>query len=86
MSTLTNVEYSQDFIGTTITYLGHIRVNGVKMELSFTISCKDLDDFNYVDIRQSEKFKIIFDQLKDASGPTLYLFDIISDTDTKKGH
>jgi len=81
---LTNVEYLQDFIGTTITHLEHIRANGVKKELSFTICCKDLDDFNFVDIRQSEKFKLIFDKLKDASGPTLYWFEIISDTDSKK--
>ena len=76
---MTNVEYLQDFISTTITHLDHIRVNGVKKELSFIIKCKDLNDFNYVDIRNSEKFKLIFEQLKDASGPTLYWFEIISD-------
>jgi hypothetical protein len=80
---LTTVEYLQDFIGTTITHLEHIRVNGVKKELSFTINCNDLDDFNNVDVRQSEKFKAIFDQLENACGPTLYWFEIVSDTDTK---
>ena len=81
---MTNIEYLNEFIGTTITNLEHIRKNGVNKELSFTISCEDLDDFNNIDIRQSEKFKVIFDQLKEANGPTLYWFEIISNTDTKK--
>ena len=81
---MTNIEYLKDFIETTITNLENVQTKGVKKELSFSINCNDLDDFNYVDIRQSEKFKLIFDQLKDASGPTLYWFEIISDTDTKK--
>lgn len=81
---MTNVEYLQDFIVRTITHLEHIRANGVKKEFSFMICCKELDDFNNVDIRESKKFKLIFDQLKEASGPTLYWFEIISETDTKK--
>ena len=81
---MTNIEYLQDFIGTTITHLEHIRANGVKKELSFTISCKDLDGLNHSNFRQSEKFKPIFDQLKDAKGPTLYWFEIISDTNTEE--
>jgi hypothetical protein len=68
----------------TITHLEDVRANGVKKELSFTISCRDLDDFNRDDIRQSDKFKQIFNQLKDVNGPTLYWFEIISETDTKK--
>ena len=81
---MTNVEYLQDFIGTTITHLEHVRAHGVKKELSFIIDCSDLDDYNYADIRDADKFKPIFDQLKNASGPTLYWIEIVSDTDTKK--
>lgn len=81
---MTNLEYLQDFIGKTISHLEHIRINGVRKELSFTFNCSDLDDYNFIDIRESEKFKQIFDQLKDLNGPTLYWFEIISDTDTKK--
>lgn len=81
---MTNIEYLNEFIGTTITNLEHIRKNGVKKEFSFTISCSDLDDFNHIDIRQSEKFKEIFDELKKVNGPTLYWFEIISNTDTKQ--
>jgi hypothetical protein len=81
---MTNIEYLQDFIGSTISHLDHIRLNGVRKELSFTISCGDLDDFNFVDIRKSEKFESIFKQLQELSGPTLYWFEIISDTDTKQ--
>ena len=75
--------YLQDFIGTTISHLEHIKNNGVRKELSFTINCGDLEDFNFVDIRESKNFKPIFDQLKELSGPTLYWFEIISDTDTE---
>jgi hypothetical protein len=80
---MTNIEYLQSFIRTTITSLEQIHTEGVK-ELSFTINCSELEDFNNVDIRQSIKFKPIFDQLIDASGPMLYWFEIVSDTDTKK--
>lgn len=81
---MTNIEYLQNFIGGTIKNLEKVRDNGVKKELSFDINCIDLEDYNHTDIRQSEKFKKIFDQLKNASGPTLYWFEITSDTDTHK--
>ena len=81
---MTNVEYLKEFIGTTITYLEHVLANGVKKELSFTISCLEFDDCNCPDIRQIDKFKLIFDQLKNAAGPTLYWIEIMSDTDNKK--
>jgi len=81
---VTNVEYLQEFITTTIANLEHVRANGVKKEYSFTVDCSDLDDYNHVDIRESDKFKLIFDELKNASGPTLYWIDVVSDTDTKK--
>ena len=73
---MTNTEYLQTFLDTTISNLSHARLNGPKKELSFTINCKDLEDFNHIDIRQSEKYKSIFDQLKDADAPTLYWFEI----------
>lgn len=79
----TNIEYLNSFIDETISNLSQVRINGVKKELSFTINCRDLEDFNYKDIRQSEKFKSIFEQLKDACGPTLYWFEIISATTSK---
>lgn len=75
----TNIAYLNSFIDETISSLHQVRINGVKKELSFAINCGDLDDFNYTDIRQSEKFRSIFDQLKDIGGPTLYWFEIISD-------
>ncbi len=81
---MTNIEYLQEFIVSAISHLEHVRANGIKKEFSFTIDCSDLDDYNYIDIRNSEKFKMIFDQLKSANGPTLYWIEIISDTDTKK--
>ncbi|HPH36261.1 MAG TPA: hypothetical protein PL108_01290 [Sediminibacterium sp.] len=81
---MTHLDYLQDFIGTTIKHLEQVRSNGLKNDLSFTINCSDLEDFNYIDIRQSTKFKPIFDQLITANGPILYWFEIISNTETKK--
>lgn len=81
---MTNVEYLKEFISTTIANLEHVRANGVKKEYSFNIDCSDLDDYNYVDIRQADKFKPIFDQLKSATGPTLYWIEIASETNTQK--
>lgn len=81
---LTNLEYLKDFIGTTISHLKHIKNSGVRKELSYTINCGDLADYNFVDIRDSAEFKKIFDQLKEVSGPTLYWFEITSDSDTKQ--
>lgn len=80
---LKHIDYLQDFIGTTIKNLEQVRTNGLKNELSFIIKCSDLENFNYVDIRQSVKYKPIFDQLITASGPTLYWFEVISNTETK---
>lgn len=81
---MTKIEYLQEFIDITITNLEHVRDNGVKKEYSFTIDCSDLDDYNYNDIRKSPKFRSIFDELKNANGPTLYWIEIVSDTDSKK--
>jgi hypothetical protein len=81
---MTNKEFLKDFMGSTIANLEHARSEGGVKELSFEINCADLQDFNYIDIRQSDKFKDIFDKLKELSGPTLYWFEILSDTDTKQ--
>lgn len=80
---MTHIDYLQDFIGTTIKHLEQVRASGLKNELSFIIKCSDLEDSNYVDIRESIKFKPIFDKLIAANGPTLYWFEIVSDTETK---
>ncbi|WP_217605211.1 hypothetical protein [Chitinophaga sp. GbtcB8] len=78
---MTNIEYLQDFIGTAIESLKGVQAKGVKNEYSFDINCSDLEDFNFIDIRQAEKFKKIFDRLKEMNGPALYRFEIISDTE-----
>lgn len=72
-----NNEYLQEFIGTTISNLEHIRANGTKKEHSFTINCTDLEDYNYIDIRQASKFKTIFEELAIVTGPTLYWIEIL---------
>jgi len=53
---------------------------GVKKEFTFEIDCETLEDYNYDDIRKSEKFKPIFDILENITGPVLYWFEVISDT------
>jgi hypothetical protein len=81
---MTNIQYLHDFVDTTIYNLQQIRENGVKREMRFEINCADLEDFNYSDIRNSDKFKPIFDQLANATGPSLYWFEITCDSDTKQ--
>ncbi|SEM38244.1 hypothetical protein SAMN04488505_104227 [Chitinophaga rupis] len=61
---MTNIEYLQDFIGTAIKSLEGVQAKGAN-EYSFDINCSDLEDFNFIDIRQAEKFKKIFDRLKE---------------------
>lgn len=81
---MTNLEYLQEFASETITNLEKIHSNGVLKELSFTIHCKDLEDYNHEDIRKCEKYKDMFRQLEEFDGPTLYWFDIVSNTESRK--
>jgi hypothetical protein len=81
---MTDQEFLDNFLYSTIVNLENARSNGSVKELSFEINCSDLEDFNFIDIRQSDKFKVIFDKLMVLRGPTLYWFEIISDIDTRK--
>jgi len=38
-----------------------------------------LEDYNHVDIRESEKHKKLYEELKEMNGPCLYYFEILSD-------
>ena len=77
---MTNNEYLNSFLDTTIHRLELVRTNGVKKEINFTIKCSDLEDYNHVDIRHAPKFKEIFDNIRLANGPSLYWFEIACGT------
>jgi hypothetical protein len=52
--------------------------NGTKKMKEFHINCSELDDFNFIDIRDSEKYKEMFSELNEINGPCLYFFEITS--------
>lgn len=59
--------------------LQYVAENGIKNYKEFDIKCAELEDFNYIDIRDSEKYKSLFDDLKRMEGPVVYYFEIMSD-------
>lgn len=63
-----------------IVTLERLKEQGVKTSYSFPIDCKELADYNAVDIRDSQAFKEHFIKLMSMKGPVLYWFEIISDT------
>ncbi len=82
--TLANIKFLQDFIGEIIRDLEHIKEKGVESEGSFRINCIDLDE-EYTKgqkIEDSLKFKSLFHDLKKITGPTLYWFEIKSNTNS----
>lgn len=80
---MTTVEYLQNFLNSTIKSLEQVRKNGIRKELNFNINCSELEDYSNIDIRQSEKYKGIFGELANATGPILYWFEIVSETESK---
>lgn len=53
--------------------------NGAKQIREYTFDCSELEDYSYVDITKSEKYKPQFDDIKLISGPALYYFEILSE-------
>lgn len=51
---------------------------------SFDLQCDGLEDFNHVDIRQSDTHKTLFAQLSQMTGPVLYWFEITSDIENSE--
>ena len=56
----------------------NVSKNGVKNKKEFHINCNELEDYNTIDIRDSEKYKVLFDEIKEFVGPCLYYFEITS--------
>ncbi|MBF4515466.1 hypothetical protein IRZ71_03895 [Flavobacterium sp. ANB] len=61
-----------------VTPLLNVSKNGAKRIKEFYIDCSTLEDYNYNDIRESEKHKLLYKELKEMDGPCLYFFEIIS--------
>lgn len=59
--------------------LQNVYINGAKKTVEFQIDCTDLEDYNQIDIRQSENYREMFAELQTLSGPCLYFFEITSD-------
>lgn len=63
----------------TAASLYNVSENGAKQIKEFKFDFTDLDDYNSIDITQSEKFKSLFDDIKQITGPAIYIFEILSD-------
>lgn len=59
--------------------LQNILEEGSKNTKEFYLNCNELEDFNHIDIRYSEKYKSMFSDLKVLDGPCLYYFEILSE-------
>ena len=59
--------------------LKNVSDNGAKRIETFDIECSILEDYNDMDIRNSEKFNSLFVDLQKFHGPCLYYFTVTSD-------
>lgn len=76
---MNHIEEIKIICGEAAKPLHEVSINGVKSYSVFDIDCEGLEDYNHVDIRDSERFKNMFGQLKGVVGPVLYWFEIVSD-------
>lgn len=67
------------FLSDTLNSLENLRKNGVCKEFSYNLKCEELDDFLKFDIRDSLKYKELFQELMQMKGPVLYWYEITSD-------
>jgi hypothetical protein len=58
--------------------LYNVSRNGIKTINKFPLECFLLDDYNAIDIRESDKFKKLFIDLKKITGPVLYYWEVTS--------
>ncbi|WP_418263810.1 hypothetical protein [Flavobacterium faecale] len=59
--------------------LQNVSENGAKRTKEFYINCSELEDFNHIDITNSDKHQKMFTELKEFVGPCLYYFEITSE-------
>ena len=73
--------FIKEVVSNLINSLEVIESKGIKNDYSFKIDCESLEDYNYIDIRDSLEFKNIFENLNTLNkSPVLYWFEIISST------
>lgn len=63
----------------TVNPILDVSICGAKRIEVYDIDCSELDDYNDVDITESEKYRSLFDKLKSINGPALYFFEVTSD-------
>lgn len=52
--------------------------SGPSKIMDFTIKCGELEDYNFADIRYSQKYQQLFAELAEMDGPCLYYFEVVS--------
>jgi hypothetical protein len=59
-----------------ISALERVKNEGVKNQFSFDIDLSTIQDFNFIDIRESHEYKALFNRLMSMNGPVLYWLEI----------
>ncbi|MDX6183209.1 hypothetical protein SGQ44_17755 [Flavobacterium sp. Fl-77] len=77
-------EIIKEISGNAVIPLLNVSKNGPKRMEVFHINCCELEDYNDIDIRDSEKYRSMFTELKEMTGPCLYYFEITSDNLTSE--
>lgn len=78
------VNYLNSVINKAIIAFEQVKTKGAKKYYSFEIGCEELEDFNKIPIQNSEKYRSLFMNLMEISGPVVYWFEIISDINSEK--
>lgn len=65
-----------------INALDDVKDNGAKQYFHHDFDCHFFKDWNLTDIRDSEEHKDLFQNLGAITGPVVYWFEILSDTNT----
>ncbi|WP_430905589.1 hypothetical protein [Maribacter sp. 2-571] len=65
-----------------ISALNNVQENGAKQYFRHDFDCAFFKDWNLTDIRNSEEHKDLFQNLGAITGPVVYWFEILSDTNT----
>lgn len=68
----------KEISGNAVIPLLNVSKKGAKRKKEFYINCSELEDYNHIDITDSEKHKLMFSELKEMNGPCLYYFEITS--------
>ncbi len=73
----------KDIANQELSSLLKIVKDGFNQKKVFHINCTEFIDYNYKDIRKSDKYRELFSDLERLSGSVLYYFEITSDCSSK---